>query len=59
MERNRTGNINWKYALVLAAGNAFGGWWGAHVAVKGGERIIRIILAVAITIMSLKLFALF
>lgn len=54
-----TGNVNWGYGLMLAAGNAFGGWWGAHAAVKGGERVIRIILAVAITIMSLKLFGLF
>jgi uncharacterized membrane protein YfcA len=54
-----TGNVNWKYGLALAAGNAFGGWWGAHVAVKGGERVIRIILAVAICIMALKLFRVF
>lgn len=54
-----TGNVNWKYGLALAAGNAFGGWWGAHVAVKGGERAIRVILAVAISIMALKLFRLF
>jgi uncharacterized membrane protein YfcA len=54
-----TGNVNWKYGLALAAGNAFGGWWGAHAAVKGGERVIRIILAVAISIMALKLFGLF
>jgi hypothetical protein len=54
-----TGNVNWGYGLVLAAGNALGGWWGAHAAVKGGERVIRIILAVAITIMAFKLFGLF
>ncbi len=54
-----TDNVNWEYGLALAAGNAFGGWWGAHVAVKGGERVIRIILAVAISIMALKLFRLF
>lgn len=54
-----TGNVNWKYGLALAAGNAFGGWWGAHAAVKGGERVIRVILAIAITIMALKLFGLF
>jgi uncharacterized membrane protein YfcA len=54
-----TGNVNWAYGLVLAAGNALGGWWGAHAAVKGGERIIRIILAAAITLMALKLFGLF
>ncbi len=54
-----SGNVNWEYGLALAAGNAFGGWWGAHVAVKGGERAIRIILAIAISIMALKLFGLF
>jgi len=53
-----TGNVNWKFGLVLAAGNALGGWWGAHAAVKGGEKVIRIILAVAITIMAGKLFGL-
>ena len=54
-----TGNVNWRYGLVLAAGNALGGWWGAHAAVKGGEKVIRIILAAAILIMALKLFRLF
>jgi uncharacterized membrane protein YfcA len=54
-----TRNVNWKYGLALAAGNALGGWWGAHAAVKGGEKIIRIILAASITIMALKLFGLF
>lgn len=54
-----TGNVNWGYGLVLAAGNAMGGWWGAHAAVKAGEKAIRIILAAAITLMSLKLFGLF
>ncbi len=50
-----TGNINWKYGLVLAAGNALGGWWGAHAAVKGGERLIRMVLSAAILIMAMKL----
>ncbi len=54
-----TGNVNWRFGIALAAGNAFGGWWGAHAAVRGGERVIRIILAVAISIMALKLFGLF
>jgi uncharacterized membrane protein YfcA len=50
-----TGNVNWMLGLCLAAGNSFGAWWGAHFAVKGGEKIIRYILAVAILVMSLKL----
>ncbi|MBU4203275.1 MAG: sulfite exporter TauE/SafE family protein [Acidobacteria bacterium] len=54
-----TGNINWKYGLALAGGNALGGYWGARAAVKGGEKFIRIILAVAILIMAGKLFDLY
>jgi len=54
-----TGNVNWEFGLMLAAGNAVGAWWGAHAAVKGGEKIIRLILATAIAIMALKLFGLF
>lgn len=54
-----TGNVNWKFGLVLAAGNAFGAWWGVHAAVKGGEKVIRLILAVSIFIMALKLLRLF
>jgi len=54
-----SGNVNWVMGLSLAAGNAFGGWWSAQFAVKGGERIIRIVLSIAILIMALKLFGLF
>jgi len=54
-----TGNVNWICGAALGAGNAFGAWWGVHAAVKGGEKAIRIILTVAITIMALKLFGLF
>jgi uncharacterized membrane protein YfcA len=54
-----TGNVNWKYGLVLAAGNSFGAWWGAHVAVKKGEKIIKYILAFAILLMSMRLLRLF
>ncbi len=53
------GNVNLKFGLALAAGNALGGWWGAHAAVKGGERIIRIVLGISISIMAIKLFGLF
>lgn len=54
-----TGNVNWVLGLSLAAGNAFGGWWSARFAVKGGERVIRVVLAVAILVMSLKLLGVF
>ncbi|MBN2244743.1 MAG: sulfite exporter TauE/SafE family protein [Candidatus Aminicenantes bacterium] len=51
-----TGNVIWKYGLALAAGNSIGGWWGARAAVKGGEKFIRIVLAITIFIMAVKLF---
>ena len=54
-----TGNVDWILGLCLAVGNSFGAWWGAHFAVKGGEKIIRYILAVAILIMSIKLLGFF
>ena len=50
-----TDNINWYYGLTLSAGNAFGGWWGAKLSVKKGEKLIKSVLIVAILIMALKL----
>lgn len=54
-----TGNVNLKLGLVLAAGSAIGGWVGAHLNIKGGERFIRYFMFVAILIMSLKLLGVF
>ena len=50
-----TDNINWYYGLTLSAGNAFGGWWGAKLSVKKGEKLIKSVLIIAILIMALKL----
>ena len=50
-----TGNVEWKFGLTLAAGMAFGAWWAAKIAVKKGEKIIRIVLVAAILWMALKL----
>jgi len=54
-----TKNINFLYGLILAAGMAFGAWWAAKLAVKKGEKLVRIILLMAILIMALKLLKLF
>jgi uncharacterized membrane protein YfcA len=54
-----TDNIHWQYGFSLAAGNALGGWWGAKMAVKKGEKFIKIILIVAVSVMSLKLLGVF
>lgn len=54
-----TGKVDWILGLSLAAGNSFGAWWGARFAVKGGEKVIRYVLAVAILLMAVKLLGLF
>ncbi len=39
------GNVVWGPALVLAAGFLVGGWLGAKLAVRGGERLVRWVMA--------------
>jgi uncharacterized protein len=51
-----TGNVNWLFGLCLAAGNATGAWWSAKISIKKGEKVIRIVLFVALFIMAIKLF---
>ncbi|MCB9258746.1 MAG: sulfite exporter TauE/SafE family protein [Ignavibacteriales bacterium] len=50
-----TNNVNWFYGLSLASGNGLGAWWAAKVAVKKGEKVIKIFLIIAIIIMSFEL----
>lgn len=50
-----TGNLHWLYGIALSAGGAAGGWWGAALSVKKGERWIRMILVIAIVIMAVRL----
>ena len=38
------GNVVWAPALILAAGFLAGGWFGAKLAVKGGERLVRVFM---------------
>ncbi len=54
-----SGKINLIWGLILAAGNGFGGWLGAHLTVKKGEKIIRAVLIVALLFMVIKLLNLF
>lgn len=49
------GNVIWWMGLVLAGGNATGGWLGTHFAVKKGEKFIRIVLFIALVVMAVKL----
>ncbi len=54
-----SGNIDWVLGLSLAAGNSLGGWWAAQISVKKGDKIIRMVLLLAISIMALKLLNIF
>lgn len=42
------GQVSWPHAGALAIGFAAGGWLGAQIAVRGGERVIRPVMVVAI-----------
>jgi uncharacterized membrane protein YfcA len=53
------GEVNWLFGFVLAAGNGFGAWIGSHVAVKKGDKWVRIVLVIAVIMMAMKLFGLF
>ncbi|MEE8190876.1 MAG: sulfite exporter TauE/SafE family protein, partial [Candidatus Scalindua sediminis] len=52
------GKICWTVGIALAAGNGLGGWLGSHWAVARGERWLRLILAVCVVAMVMKLFGL-
>lgn len=54
-----TNNVNWFYGLSLSVGNTIGGWWGAKLSVKKGEKLIKAVLIVSIFIMALKLLNIF
>ena len=54
-----SGNISWFIGICLAAGNSVGGWFGATVSVRGGEKYIRMALVVAVGLMALKLLGVF
>lgn len=54
-----SGRIVWLPAIVLAIGFMAGGWVGAHMAVRGGERVIRAFMVVAAIALSGRLIGLY
>jgi len=46
------GQVVWLPAVVLAAGFAVGGAVGAHLAVRGGDRVIRPVMVLAILVLA-------
>ena len=49
------GQVWWIPGLALAVGNSIGGWIGAQISVKKGERWIRIVLYLTLIAMAVKL----
>jgi hypothetical protein len=53
------GKVRWLPATILTCGLSIGGWVGARIAVKGGERTIRFFMIVAVIGLTGKLFGLY
>ena len=49
-----TGNIWWHVALPMAVANVAGSVVGTHLALRHGSRFIRVVFAVAVTLLILK-----
>lgn len=49
------GDILWHVSLPMAAGQLAGSWTGAHLAVKGGDKLIRPVVLVIVALLIAKL----
>jgi uncharacterized membrane protein YfcA len=49
------GNIVWAVALPMGAANLAGAWTGAHVAVRRGDRFIRVVVLAVVAALVAKL----
>ena len=47
--------MNWEYGLILAFGNAIGGWFASRWSVKKGDGLVKIFLVIMVIIMAIKL----
>lgn len=53
------GQVDWGFAVVLAFGFAAGGWIGARVAVRSGEKIIKPVLIGAVVALAGRMIGLY
>jgi len=53
------GQVAWPEAAVLTAGFTAGGWLGARLAVRGGERVIRPLLVAAVIALAGRMLGLY
>lgn len=49
------GAVIWRIALPMAAANALGSFVGARVALKGGDKFVRVVVLGVVTILVLKM----
>ena len=49
------GLINYKYGILLLTGNLIGGYIGSYLAIKKGERFVKIVFASFVILSSIKL----
>jgi uncharacterized membrane protein YfcA len=47
--------VVWHTALPMAVGQLVGGWLGAHLTVRGGERVVRWVLLCVVVALVFKL----
>lgn len=51
-----SGKINWYYAIVMSLGNAVGSYFSVKLALKKGEKVVKVVLVIAIVLMAIKFF---
>jgi uncharacterized protein len=49
------GLVDLRVGVPLAAANLLGGWLGAHAALKGGDRFVRLLFLGTVAVLALKL----
>jgi uncharacterized membrane protein YfcA len=49
------GAVLWKIALPMAAANAAGAFVGAHIAVKRGDKLVRVVVLVVVAALVVKI----
>jgi uncharacterized membrane protein YfcA len=49
------GVILWRVAVPMAAANAVGGWLGAHLTVRGGDKVVRRVVLVVVAALVIKI----
>lgn len=50
-----TDNIDWIAGLVLSLGTSLGAWWGAKLSLKIDEKLVKLILLIAIISLAINL----